>query len=465
MQYSKDSKLLLDAEQHLSSKPVPLPRKAGEPVRAAPKPGTALGRLPSSSQKACFLALCVYFLSGFANEFAFRLIHAKAYISTVALLALPVFFVATGRARSGLRATFGRWLLTFGVWLAICAPFSVWKSDTLNVLLNYYLRSFLLYFVICACVVSIRQLKTLMYVMALGNVLVLLSCLAFGTIQNGRFTVPNSIFSFLSNSNELGLQLLLGIIYFLFALLCARQLLVKIGATAGIALSVLYMLKTGSRGTFVAVLSVILAYFLVSQKKLKFAAIILPCALASLFLIPSEALHRLTYIAIGNNEVTVSSQEDASALESQRQRQQLFWDSVALTLQHPVFGIGPGEFPVADAHQSEQKGVMAMWRQPHNSYTQVSSEAGIPALIFYLCCLITCFRLNYRMHKETRRRPELKTHAAVSLCMLLCIVAYMIDTIFDQLAYFSYLPILGGITVALSVILQPTLQAANGDRL
>ena len=465
MLHSKDSKLLQDlsrSENHFGRtlSTTSLPSKERDKARASTndRPALSVSRVPTSAQKVCFVALCVYLLSGFANEFAFRFIHSKAYISTIMLVMLPFVFVATGSALRGMRTALGRWLLAFGIWLAICAPFSVWKSDTLNVLLNYYFRSFFLYFVICACVTSLRQLKTLMYVFAWGNIFVLLSCLAFGTAQNGRFAVPGSVFSFLSNSNELGLQLLLGMIFLLFGLLRGRHLVTKTGAAAGIALSAVYMLKTGSRGTFLAASVMMLVYFLLTRKKVKLLTIMLPFAVISLLLIPEDARHRLTYIAFANKEIAVSNGEDASALGSQMQRQQLFWDSVSITVHHPIFGVGPGEFPVADAHLAEDKGESAMWRQTHNSYTQVSSEAGIPALIFYLCCLVICLRLNYRMYKGTARRPELKDYSALSLCMLLCIVAYVVDTIFDQLAYSHYLPVLGGITMAAYFIAQPTLQ-------
>lgn len=414
---------------------------------------------PNTFQNFCFLTLCAYLLSAFANEFAFRLIHTKAYISTFTLALMPAMFVLTGTALRGLRVPFGRWWLAFGCWLAVCAPFSVWRSDTASLLLNYYFRGFLLYFVICACVLRLRELKTLVYVLGFGTLAVVLSCVAFGSAVNGRFAVQGSVFSFLSNSNELGLQLLLGICALLFAVLRGRHL-TKLAAAIIIALSTLYMLKTGSRGTFIAVIAVMLAYFWLSRKKIQLLVVLVPLFAISFALLPSEARHRLTYIAIGGDDLAVSSAEDASARDSQLQRQQLFWDSVSLTLRHPILGVGPGEFQVADAHEAEAKGEPAMWRQPHNSYTQVSSEAGLPAFFFYMAALLTCFGLNYRIYKRTIARPELRDYSAVAFCMLLSTVAYAVGTIFDQLAYTTYLPVIAGITMSMYLLIRPELEPA-----
>src|ERR1700736_1189729 len=101
---------------------------------------------PNLWQEACFVTLCAYLLSGLGNEFAFRIMHGKTYISTVLLVLLPGVFLVTGSAFRGASIAFGKWWISFGLWLGVCAPFSVWKSDTAHILVNYYFRSYVLYF-------------------------------------------------------------------------------------------------------------------------------------------------------------------------------------------------------------------------------------------------------------------------------------------------------------------------------
>jgi O-antigen ligase len=413
--------------------------------------------VPNALQSACFVVLCVFVLSSYANEFAFRLLHGKAYLSTIAVVLLPLLFLCTGKALRGFEAPTGKWWLAFGGWLTLCAPFSVYKSDTLSLLANYYPRSYLLYFVVCACALNIRQLRTLVYVLGFGNFLVVLSCFAYGYNENGRFSVPNSVFSFLSNSNELALQLLLGIAVLIFAFF-KKSKLWMLASLGVIAMSLLYMLKTGSRGAFVSILAMMAVVFLMSKRKIVAALVMVSSLALAMLLLPAETRHRLSYIAIGDS-IEVSNQNDASSLGSQRQRTELFWQSVRLTFQHPLFGVGPGEFTVADTKAREAKGEWAMWRQTHNSYTQVSSEAGLPGFLFYVASIVACLLMNIRVYRVTARRPGLEDYAGVSFCMLLSTVVYAVGTVFDHLAYTSYLPLIAGISAATYLAARPLMTA------
>jgi O-antigen ligase len=426
--------------------PTPIPNRSAQLVETR----------PNIFQRACFGALCIYLLSGFANEFASRLLHTKAYLSTVTLVLVPSLFLLTGSTLRGLRIPLGKWWIAFGLWLAICAPFSVWKSNTAELLLNFYFRSYLLYFVICACALTLGRIRALMYVLGFGNLLVVLSCFAYGSLEDGRFSVAGSSFSFLSNANELGLQLLMGVTALIFLFFHTGKLM-KAVCIGVIAISSAYMLKTASRGVFIAALATMLALFLLSRHKVLVAAVTALLFLGVLVVLPSTALHRLTHVAIGGSTV-VTNEVDESTLASQLQRERLFWDSVRLTFQNPIFGVGPGEFIVADSNEKEKKGERGTWRQTHNSYTQVSSEAGLPGLIFFVGSILSCFRLNYRVYRQTAGQESLQDYAGLSFCMLLGLVAFSTGAIFDQLAYTSHLAILSGITTATYLVLQPALR-------
>jgi O-antigen ligase len=422
-----------------------------------------VGRLPaipeprsSFLQTACFIMLSAFLLSSYANEFAYRLLGNKAYLSTVTLVLTPVFFILSGKALLGLATPFGKWWLAFGAWLGICAPFSVWKSDTLNLLSNYYLRGFILYFIICSCVLTVGRLKTLLYLLGAGNFFVVLSCFFFGYNENGRFSVPGSPFSFLSNANELSLQLLLGIIVQAFAFF-QRGTLLRLFSAFNIAASAFYMLKTGSRGVFLATMVVLAAVVLLSRNRIKVIAIAVPLSLVVLVMLPEATRHRLTYVAVGGN-VNVTSKEDESSLGSQLQRQRLFWDSVWITLKNPIVGVGPGQFIVQDAREKESKGQWADWRATHNSYTQVSSESGLPGFFFFVTCIVLGIRTNYRVYRQTKDKTGLEDLAGVSFCMMLSIIGYAVAAIFDHLGYTYHLPILLGVTGATFLVARPMLE-------
>ena len=76
---------------------------------------------------------------------------------------------------------------------------------------------------------------------------------------------------------------------------------------------------------------------------------------------------------VGRLKGTFNPKEDtAAAYASTQDRQQLLWRSIEVTKEHPLFGVGPGNFAQLSGN----------WHVAHNSFTQMSSEGGIPALIF-----------------------------------------------------------------------------------
>ena len=404
--------------------------------------------VPNSAQAFCLFILCVGLLSAFANEFSDRLFHNTAYISAVTAVLLPLAVLLSRNAWNGAKITLGRWWIAFGAWLLVCIPFSVWKTGTIQLLSAYYFRTYLLYFAICACAVGQRQLTKLMYTLIASTGLTVIMCFAFGSVGgDDRFAVLGSQFSFLSNANELALTLLFGIIILTY-LLFQKRGVAQLVSLVLIPVAFVYMLRTGSRGVFVALIAVVLTVLVISHSKVKVLALICSVVVLGVLAVPSASRHRLMYIGFGDEEVSASNQVKGAAQASQAQRESLLTDSLKMTLQHPFFGVGPGQFAVARWDQITATGQWAAWLGTHNSYTEVSSEAGIPGFIFYLGSIIVCLRMNYRTYKETISVQGMSNYAGLSFCMLLSTVLYAVSTFFFHIAYTSFLPVIAGITAA-----------------
>ncbi len=442
--------------------PTDLPVKVYPSVKAPiAQSGVSRNRIPAPPlqatvfQSLCFKALCIYLLSGYINDITLRLFHNKAYLSTVTVFIVPLVFVLTGTISRGLRHPIGKFWVAFAVCVALSLPFSIWRSGTLSLLVNYYPKSYMLYFYLCGCIVSVRQLRSMMTVLLTGAYSVLFVCFAFGSSENGRFSIPGSIF--FENANELGLQLLLNITFFLYVFFTNRHILWKIISFAGTGLSIQYMLKTGSRGEFLGFLIVVLTTFLFSKRKLIFVAAAVPVICLSLFVVPKETMHRLTYIFMGASEVVASNMSDLSSRDSQLERQKLFWDSIAYSFQYPLFGVGAGQFAVRVAGDKEKRGERPEWLGTHNTYTQVSSETGLPAFVFYTLAITLCVRVNYVLFRRTAGQPEFQEYYAIAFCMCLCSIAYAFSTCFFHIAYSSYFPLIAGISVANYLTVKPLL--------
>lgn len=448
--------------------PRPAPVTPARPYSAVRPPGPAPApAAPSASKPAvqpngfqsiCLITLGIYLLSGYLNDIMLRLLGSKAYLSLICVYALPLVFLMTGSAVRGLRHRVGKLWLGFAIWIILSAPFSIWRTGTLTLLWNYLPKAYILFFYFCASIISVRQLRFIMNIMLIGAFCVLLVCFAFGMTEGGRFSVPGSIF--FGNANEVGLQLLLNIILLMYVFLAHRSKFLKVMSFIGIGLSLQYMLKTGSRGEFLAFLIVISITFILSRRKLLFLAISVPVFALALYLVPTYTRQRLTLIVTGTSAVA-TSMEEQSTIDSQMQREQLIRDSIAYSFEYPIFGVGAGQFAVRVAGDKEKRGQHPEWLGTHNTYTQVSSETGLPALIIYTTAIVICIRTNYSLLKRTRGRPELQEHYAIAFSMFLSCIAYAFSTFFFHIAYSAYLPILMGISIANYLVAKPSLDAAQ----
>lgn len=417
------------------------------PVRS---PSDAIG-------KVGFVLLCAFNLSGFANDWCLRLFGTKAYVSTITVLLLPLAWLLSGRPLAGLRSKVGVLWAMFLAWLILAAPFSVWRSGSAAMLANYVPRAYLNFFYITAFVTSLRRCRQWMYLQIAGGAALLLTCAVFGSTgedpADARFRIPDSLF--FGNANELALALLIAVCSFLF-LLHHHRILVRAAGIAGIAAASWYAFRTGSRGGIIAACAMILCLFLISRRKMKFAAVGLVClglALAAgLGIQSSPTLHRLSLLT-GSSSPT-EAESDLSSLASQQEREELFKSSLRYTLAHPLLGVGPDQFATAVNDDAERTGEHIAWLGTHNTYTQVSSECGVPALMFYVGVIVLCLRSNIRLHRKTRGRPDYQGIAALSKCLLAATVVYAASAIFFHMAYSAYLPTIAGCTVALQRLAQ-----------
>jgi hypothetical protein len=408
----------------------------------------------SVAQKAGFALLCVFVISGYANEFAMRLFHGKAYISTVALAGMPLLLLVSGNLLRGLRDVIGRLWLVMLLCMCLSVPFSLWRGGSLELVLFYVAHCWIQFLVYAGFLVSLRNCRRLMFFLIASNFLLLLDCSLFGVLKDGRFEIPGSIF--FTNANDLALQLLIAVTQFMY-LLYQRQRWKHVVGGVAILASFLYMLKTGSRGALLAVIVLACMAVAFGKNRMRLALVGMPVALAALVFVPASALHRLALIGFEPKKMIVANMDDAAAVASQIQRMELLRQSVTYAIAHPLFGVGPGQFAVAVYGDSVKEGADAPWLGTHNSYTQVASECGIPAFLLYTSVIVLALISNFRIFRRTINVPAYGDLSALAFCTFNATLVYAICTFFFHIAYSSFLPCIAGMSVALRLNTNPSL--------
>jgi O-antigen ligase len=177
--------------------------------------------------------------------------------------------------------------------------------------------------------------------------------------------------------------------------------------------------------------------------------------------LPGETIRRFTTFFTIQQEAVTSEEAYESyrkAVGSANQRVELLKASLLFTVQHPVFGVGPGMFAVAQNEMAGAFGQAGAWRGTHNTYTELSSEAGIPALVLFLGAMITCWRQlgALRKRNEQLQHPARADIDQAALTIRVLMLGTAVQFLFIHAAYSVVFPTIAGLAVGL-------VRGANND--
>lgn len=403
---------------------------------------------PNPILRAAFPILVVFLFCVFSGVLelsgTFGLAHPLLIIGALGLIAIGI----SGRFVQVLLTPVGKMLALFTVWLIIGIPMAIWRGGAFNVFVNIWSRSFLAYVLTAGLILTVAQMRTIFRTIAYSSGFVACLALALHRLdKTGRLGLVGSRYE---NANEFGFTLVVGLIFLGFVFLRSR------GSRK--ALAVIFLIpvlialaKTGSRGCLLG--GLVLAVFVFSQATTVVRVrllIAMPILMMVLVLsAPSHLRNRyITWFAPRGEESLTDNQ--AEAIGSTEARLVLLKDSITTTIRHPLFGVGPGNFVVEQAQLAIDRGELyGMWHVTHNSYTELSSETGIPGLLIYSAFLFQCWKtLTLIRHRKYVSKDILVMSQTLRATFLFLVTV----AIFDSVAYNPNLPILAGLITALGFI-------------
>ncbi len=345
--------------------------------------------------------------------------------ATLALISngvLPAFSTKTGKM-VGL----------FTLWFIMCVPFSQWKGGSFNVLSEDLSRSFLVFLMVATTVNTIRRVEGVIAVVGGGTIITMAIALAQNNRIDGRLTMTTGQYS---NPNDLAQIMLLGMCF----VPALGTWLRNQGLTwFGYAMMVPFLYTvaiTGSRAALLTtgLLALVLLVFASPGKKL-LLVIAMPLLGMALLAFSGTARLRLATLTSGDTVARASTESEGMAIASTSGRLATLRDSLQLTLENPLFGVGPGVFQSAAASLQNAEGKRAMWLETHNAYTQVSSETGIPGALFFGGAVLTGIMGLLRLRQKTKLRREFEAMNRTVNSVLLGFLTFTITAIFSSVAY------------------------------
>ena len=363
--------------------------------------------------------------------------------------------VLSGRLLALFTTGVGLALTGFFCWMVISFPFSVWKGGSVETV-QLTLRALLLMASIMALVTTTIASRKLMYTMGFAlAVAAVISRVSGEQSATGRLVLATGAFS---DPNIYCLALGIGLPFLLLRATIEDQFYKKLMSIAAVVPMLITAVSTGSRSGFLALVAMFIVLFFRSSGRVRVylvagtsAAVMLVSAVASDYM-----LARLTTVFSSAYDDSLSEKENRSlataAVGSANARKYLFMRSIELTLKNPIVGVGPGMFAVAEAADAQGQNIEEAWHETHNTYTQVSSEIGIPGLMFYAGGIIIAFLLLARLPKlrstGSNDRAQYEIHQS-ALYLQLSLIVMATGAMFLSIAYNGLIFFLLGLTVAL----------------
>ncbi len=388
---------------------------------------------------------------GYAGVFLFFLVYYTRpndwlpgvrtfpFAKIAAFLAIAGFVAAWG-LRGGqviqpiIRSRELKGLIVLFLYMWFTIPTAIWRGGSFQVLISDYWKVIAMTVLISATAVSIPRLRKLLYLSTVS--MALMSALAIhsywlGELASGRVQGPlQGVFA---NPNELALNTVVLMPICIALMLLANNPFSRLCWAAGVAIMGLGIVVTFSRGGFLALVAaglvIVWEFGLKGRRASVFALAGVSILLLVAWLVPAGYGLRLKTIMNPETDETGSAQ----------QREFLLRRSLEVTLQRPLLGVGPGNFPEASG----------VWRGAHNTYTQLSAEAGIPALLLFLWIFRRTFA---RINRTIRLAAHNRQVHLLAQGMRASLVALAVGAFFYDGAYhfFFYFPI--AYTVVLSRI-------------
>jgi len=421
-------------------------REASRGWAARAKPIVFLERRPLVyNALVVFFALYYYRPEDFIKVLAY--IPMARVAGAIAFLALLLGMLGGSKVRTP-KAVRMLWLLL--VQMAICVPFALWPGGAFQTVFDRYAKAVVIAMLISMAVVSVSEIRKLLWIQVSAVALV-----TFFSIVMRHYGPEGRLFGIqegiLSNPNDLAANIAISFPLGLAFMLHARGFRKIVWALGLVVMGVGVVLTASRSGLLALIISIMVCVweYGIKGKRRQLVVVTIMTAVLGFGIALSSAHYRARVESIFLGKVEGETAGEIASLESRRD---LLKISVITALTHPLFGVGPGCFPLVNEG----------WKVAHNAYTELAAESGIPALIFFLMAIWAAFKNIAYVRKSAQYRDD-PEFTLFTQALWAGLVGYLAGSCFASTEYNLYPYFVIGYTCAMVRIVNVPL-AATGDK-
>lgn len=270
----------------------------------------------------------------------------------------------------------------------------------------------------------------------------------FVILTGGQHMVLGPEQSYIGSNNALGLALIMILPLMRYLQLQVQSSWVRWGLMGAMALSLLSILASYSRGAFLALGAMVIVMWLKSRRRLMFGICMCFGLGIALLVMPEKWYEEIE--SIGRYE------EDTSA----QSRFEMWKLGYRIAVDNPILGGGFEVFTDYDLYQ--RYGIeLERVKSFHSNYFEALGEQGFIGLTLYLCIGIATWITGTSIIMRSRGRPEFDWAAQLAAMVQVGLAGYAIGGLFLNKAYFDLYYHLVAIMVLTRAILVQSETAAS----
>jgi probable O-glycosylation ligase (exosortase A-associated) len=333
-----------------------------------------------------------------------------------------------------------------GAWAVVTIPWSYWPGGSVSFLVGMYFKSLAVFWLLANTLNTPSRIRRVAWALILMSVPLALSGVrhfASGVFFPGGarserivgYTAPLT-----ENPNDLALMLNLLLPLAVALLLLTERHVLRVALLAVIVLDVAGVIATFSRGGFLTLGVVFLAYLWKFRGRPEqrwtwgLVVCLVVVMLAGLPLLPASYVERLATITDVKADPTGSAEarwSDAGA-------------ALRFVSEHPIVGAGPDQNILA---LNQERG--KRWTEIHNVYLEYAVDLGLPGLLLFLVLLTLCVRSTTLVQRESAGRPGGRELFCLAEGVQVSLLAFGVGGMFHPVAYHFYFYYMAGLAIAL----------------
>lgn len=389
---------------------------------------------------------CLLIFNHFGRPFEKVLVGFKI----PAMLCVTVILVVLLRGGiRGLKTRIGLPLAAFVGWMILITPLSSWRSGSVSYVGWYVALHVSMFLILLMAASNFQGLKKLFYMVIAGCAL---NIIYGGDFSGERFNLKSGMFG---NSDDVALLAGFAAPFALFMAMQLPYMIFRVLVAVPAFGFLIYCIGlTATRAAVLGLAAMALVYLWRVSMLQRVIVLILCLAgfVTMLAVLPESVLNRFSTITDSLDIESARMQaSESEAMASLTDRHDLLMDGIAMTLTSPIWGVGPGQYPqYRGTNYKYFNGRPKRMVPSHNTYIQISSENGIPGIIFYLVFLAMIHKTirNCYAYNKPNAHARWQLGYQMSVCLEASYIYFVVCAIFMTCDQHPHQFVLAGLALA-----------------